>query len=362
MKKEAIIIFFMFLFVISSFGFVQGLKVEENSIEVIDQNNRNCIGCNCEETIMLFEGFYIAQSFTPTHNVLSKILFFISRTGNPPPIKIILNIRETLDGENLVSMQKETNGTYMIFDFEDIKIISGNLYYMIITIDDMSTSAYGYGLYKTIYDSYGRGSFFTKLTTTKWVENTQTDMLFVTYWKDYSPSLPTIEGPNNGVANDRCYYTFSTTDPEGDDIEYFIEWGDGKMFKWTGPYESGEKVIKSHSWTYEGNYTIRVKAKDTYGAESDWALFEVSMSKGKSNTPFGFIFVFGFDVDVKIIQLEPGDDYVDLEVLSKPFYIWENEIQTRNPGEFIRLYNAKGLFSPSLSFCFGICDDWGIIG
>ena len=92
-------------------------------------------------------------------------------------------------------------------------------------------------------------------------------------------------------------------------------------------------------------------------------LTSVSISAFNEETePPGFIFVFGFDVDVKIVQLEPGEDYVDLEVLSKPFYIWENEIQTRNPGEFIRLINAKGLFLPSLPFCFGICDDWGIIG
>jgi hypothetical protein len=86
------------------------------------------------------------------------------------------------------------------------------------------------------------------------------------------------------------------------------------------------------------------------------------ISKSKTTLPFGIIIVFGFDVDVKIVRLEPGEDYVDLEVLSKPFYIWENSMQSRNPGEFIRLYAAKGLFLPSLSFCFGICDDWGIIG
>jgi len=78
--------------------------------------------------------------------------------------------------------------------------------------------------------------------------------------------------------------------------------------------------------------------------------------------PFGFIFVFGGSVDVKIVQLEPGEDYVDLEVLSKPFYIWENEIITINSGAFLRLYEAKGLFSPSFPICIGICKDYGIIG
>lgn len=81
-----------------------------------------------------------------------------------------------------------------------------------------------------------------------------------------------------------------------------------------------------------------------------------------TNLPFGFIFVFGFSVDVKLVQLEPGEDYVDIEVLNKPFYIWEQEIITINPGAFLRFYNAKGLFLPQLPFCFGTCSDWGIIG
>jgi len=117
------------------------------------------------------------------------------------------------------------------------------------------------------------------------------------------------------------------------------------------------------SWKRRGDFNVKVKAKDDNGHESEWSdPLEITMPKSKSNMPFGFIFVFGFDVDVKIVQLEPGEDYVDLEILDKPLYIWENEMQTRNPGEFIRLIHARGLFLPSLPFCFGICDDWGIIG
>jgi hypothetical protein len=89
---------------------------------------------------------------------------------------------------------------------------------------------------------------------------------------------------------------------------------------------------------------------------------DLSESKNSQNSPFGIILAFGLDVDVKIVQLEPGEDYVDLEVLDQPFYIWHNELETINPGAFIRLYSAKGLFLPSIPICFGICDDWGIIG
>ena len=90
----------------------------------------------------------------------------------------------------------------------------------------------------------------------------------------------------------------------------------------------------------------------------------VNMQKVKNveSVSFGFIFVFGGSVDVKIVHIEPGDNYVDLEVLNKPLYIWENEIITINPGAFVRLNEAKGLFLPSFPLCIGICNDYGIIG
>jgi len=181
-------------------------------------------------------------------------------------------------------------------------------------------------------------------------------------WENKEPDEPIIDGPNSGSVQILYNFSVNSSDSSNHDLIYEIDWGDDST-EYTSSYsESGVSTNISHIWESEGDYTIKVRAVDYYGAESDWASLEVSMPKSKAKMPFGFIFVIGFDVDVKIVQLEPGEDYVDLEVLSKPFYIWENEIQTRNPGEFIRLYNAKGLFSPSLSFCFGICDDWGIIG
>ena len=88
----------------------------------------------------------------------------------------------------------------------------------------------------------------------------------------------------------------------------------------------------------------------------------VSKQKSISNN----IFVFGSSVDVKIVQLEPDEDYVDLEVLDKTLYLFINglfqEPNKISAGAFIRLYAAKGIFSPSFPICFGICSDYGIIG
>ncbi|MCD6108537.1 MAG: hypothetical protein J7J89_03585, partial [Thermoplasmata archaeon] len=49
------------------------------------------------------------------------------------------------------------------------------------------------------------------------------------------------------------------------------DWGDGTNSGWLGPYNSGETVEASHSWSEKGEYSIKVKAKDINGLESEWS-------------------------------------------------------------------------------------------
>jgi len=58
-----------------------------------------------------------------------------------------------------------------------------------------------------------------------------------------------------------------------------IDWGDGDTDIASG--ESNEEVTLKHTWSSQGNYIIKAKAKDVQGAESDWATLEVSMPKNK---------------------------------------------------------------------------------
>ena len=43
-----------------------------------------------------------------------------------------------------------------------------------------------------------------------------------------TPMTPTIDGPKNGYKNENYNYTFNSTDPNGDDIIYIVEWGDSQ--------------------------------------------------------------------------------------------------------------------------------------
>ncbi len=95
------------------------------------------------------------------------------------------------------------------------------------------------------------------------------------------PEKPSISGPASGNKNTEYEYTFSTSDPDGDDVFYFIDWGDNSTSEWLGPFNSGEEAKSSHIWNEDGVYLIRVKSKDMDDAESEWETLEVNMPKNK---------------------------------------------------------------------------------
>ncbi len=103
-----------------------------------------------------------------------------------------------------------------------------------------------------------------------------------------SPDIPEISGPPQGKIHQEYSYTFVTTDPEGDDVYYYIRWGNN-VTDWRGPYKSGEEAIQTHTWTKRGTYTIECKAKDVNGWESDWATLQVTMPFSYEPPHFKFI-------------------------------------------------------------------------
>jgi hypothetical protein len=66
-------------------------------------------------------------------------------------------------------------------------------------------------------------------------------------------------------------YTTNTTDPDGNQVYYLWDWGDGTQSEWLGPFASGAQVYAQKSWNAEGIYRIKVKAKDISGVESAWS-------------------------------------------------------------------------------------------
>ena len=88
---------------------------------------------------------------------------------------------------------------------------------------------------------------------------------------DQPPNVPPApSGPDTGKPG---FYTFTatTTDPDGDQVAFKFNWGDGTESSWSSFVDSGGLVNGSHSWSSEGTYEVKVKAKDIYGAQSGWS-------------------------------------------------------------------------------------------
>jgi hypothetical protein len=75
------------------------------------------------------------------------------------------------------------------------------------------------------------------------------------------PSTPV--GPTHGIWHVEYTYTSNTTDP--DQVSYLFDWGDGTNSGWlpTG--------VGKHIWNEPGTYDVKVKARDTWGACSQWS-------------------------------------------------------------------------------------------
>jgi hypothetical protein len=96
-----------------------------------------------------------------------------------------------------------------------------------------------------------------------------------------APSLPTISGPTTLEINESGDYTFSgSRDPEDDNIQYRVDWGDGSIDNFPSCSGDGScSVTASKSWPTQGNKTIQAQACDANNACSGWRELDVSVSQ-----------------------------------------------------------------------------------
>jgi len=115
------------------------------------------------------------------------------------------------------------------------------------------------------------------------------------------PNRPS--GPTNGGTGIEYTYTTYYTDPEGDQVYYKWDWADGTFSDWLGPYDSGDTTSATHSWSYDGSYSIRVKAKDINDDESDWSdPLAVTMPRNRVVTSPFFNFLEQYPILFQLLQ------------------------------------------------------------
>jgi hypothetical protein len=197
------------------------------------------------------------------------------------------------------------------------------------------------------------------------------------------PDKPIISGRKNGTSGNEYRYNYVSTDPDGDSISYFIDWGDGSDSFWSLYIPSGIGLSSLHTWDNMGIYIIRVKAKDHLGAESEWATLKVTMPTIKANTndkkldshvvfisgksnsfhgsgiwfhigPIWWIRgTFGFDFKPNIRMIVDGE----LDIIKNPVKITLTDFRGFAPG--IRLL-IKIMLPGAKIRLFGVCNEINI--
>jgi len=134
-------------------------------------------------------------------------------------------------------------------------------------------------------------------------KNALTGAAYIFEQSNQPPNTPTITGPLSGTVGTSYTYTFTSTDPDGDQVSYYVEWGDTTNTGWFGPFASGTPQTKSHTWSTQGTYIIQAKAKDTNGAESGWGSLTITMPRNKAIQNIMFLqFIEEFPLLQRLLQ------------------------------------------------------------
>ena len=89
------------------------------------------------------------------------------------------------------------------------------------------------------------------------------------------PATPSVLlGPISGSSGTYYSYATKTTDPDGDQVKYTFDWGDGTT-SITSLVNSGIAASASHTWTVASGstktFSVRAMATDDNGMTSSWS-------------------------------------------------------------------------------------------
>jgi hypothetical protein len=252
-------------------------------VEVVDQQQTG----NCGYGWNVYDPIWLAQGFTPTLPMLTKVELSLFLAGSPPDnVQITVSIRDSLYGNDLTSAtidgtEVSSVATWIEFNFSDIEVTPGHTYYILCRANGGSQG----NCYCWVFadnNPYTGGDAWGSDMGYYWFlmdsqDHPLTDCCFKTYGLEEQPSTPEIAGPTSGNVGQSYNFTFLSTDPDGNILYYYVDWGDGQTAAWVGPYTSGQLVTISHVWSKRGTYTVKAKVKDFYAAESDMALLKIKM-------------------------------------------------------------------------------------
>jgi hypothetical protein len=202
--------------------------------------------------------------------------FWIKIYNFPPAIP-----NEPSPNDNETNVLPDTNLSWNCSDPDEDEI-TYSVYFGDYTPPPLVSSVYVNMTYDPGYMSFGTKYYWKIIADDNHGNQTSSPIWSFTTIENDAPDKPVIGGPSTGLINTVYDFRVVTSDPDGNDISYFCFWGDGKNSGWTDFVPSGTKVNLSHSWEKSGTYTIKAKAIDIYGLESELGTFTVKMPRDKS--------------------------------------------------------------------------------
>ncbi|MGF3554163.1 MAG: PKD domain-containing protein [Thermoplasmatota archaeon] len=173
------------------------------------------------------------------------------------------------------------------FEFSTTDPDGDNVYYYVNWGDGSNSGwvgPYDSGYTAIISKTYTSPGTYNILAKAKDVDNLESgwsNPLTIEILQDEPPDAPIITGPIKASPKIELEYSFVTIDADGDDVYYYIDWGDGTNSGWVGPKTSGETLTVNHTFAKKGKYIIKCRAKDSYGLQGEWAELEVSIPRTK---------------------------------------------------------------------------------
>jgi len=205
----------------------------------------------------------ITITFDPDFAIV-EFPIIVGNNWTIPPINVTIDVEVTLLGIIKKTFKVEETG--------------GNVSASCVSQEDVAAGTETYTAYNIshgvlwIYYAPSVGNF-VKMVPTGDTVDFSLELIATSYPSPDNPLKPdTPSGETNGQVGQSYDYSTKAIDPNDDQIKYGWDW-DGDLIpdEWTGWYDSDVAITASHTWTEQGSYDIRVKARDTNGLEGEWS-------------------------------------------------------------------------------------------
>lgn len=167
------------------------------------------------------------------------------------------------------------------------------------------------------------------------------------------PDVPErVSGPSNGYEGRLYYFSTSTSDTDGDSISYQFDWGDGDTTDWKEFLPDDTLITMAKSWSSQGTFLIKTRAKDQKDALTDWSEAH-TIDIGFNNPPdipltptgpsIGYV---GFEYSFTTSTNDPNQDSISyrFDWGNGDTSNWSNFVRSGTPVMMDKVWSVPGIY------------------